>query len=91
MDFIEIYYSSFSRNTLYSKKPEKIKELARVLKETENAGPILKTIAIVTFTIKRSMPEACFHFKRLDFKSDKDKIDKLIRKSAIRQQVLELK
>ena len=91
MKFIEIYYSSFSRNTLYSKTPENIKELSRVLKETKDAGPILKTIAIVTFTIKRSMPEACLHFKRLNFELDKDKINELIGRGEVMQQVLELK
>ena len=89
MHFSEIYYSSFSRHTSYSKTPKDIRELAKVLKDTESR--YLKTIAIVIFYWREGLHETYLNFQRLDFIKDKDKIDELIGRREVLQQVLELK
>ena len=88
--FIEIYYSSFSGKTTYS-KPKDIRYLAKTLALTEWAGTYLKTIAIVTFRWKQEPHETYRDFHRLDFIKDRDKINELIGRGEVHQQVLELK
>ena len=89
MHFIEIYYSSFSRNTIYS-KPKDVHFLSDALKETRSCF-YLKTKAVVIFNWRRGPNETYLNFQRLDFVRDRDKIDELIRKGTVKQQVLELK
>ena len=90
MHFSEIYYSSFSRNTLYSKTPKDVRFLADALKETKTCF-YLRTKAVIIFVWKKGHNETYLNFKRLDFVRDRDKIDELIRKGTVKQQVLELK
>ena len=89
MHFLEIYYSSFSRNTIYS-KPKDVRFLADALNETR-ACFYLRTKAVVIFVWKKGHNETYLNFQRLDFVKDRDKIDELIRKGTVKQQVLELK
>ena len=89
MHFSEIYYSSFSRNTLYSKTPKDVRFLADALNETK-ACFYLRTKAVVIFVWKKRHNETYLNFQRLDFVKDRGKIDELIR-LGVKQQVLELK
>ena len=90
MFFKEIYYSSFTQNTIYSKTPKDIKELARVLKETKEADPLLRTIAIVIFRWKESPNETYINFKRLDFKKDLKEIEEIIDRYKVKVESKEL-
>ena len=89
MKFIEVYYSSFTRNTIYSRTPKDVCFLKAALRETEKCF-YLKTKAVVIFDWRKGANETYLNFQRLDFIEDRDKIDELIGRE-VHQQVLELK
>ena len=76
---------------MYSKLPEDIEELSRVLADTKRADLLLRTIAIVIFRWREKPHETYRNFQRLDFIKDRDKINELIGRGEVHQQVLELK
>ena len=88
--FIEIYYSSFTRNTIYSKTPKDVCFLEDALKATSKCF-YLKTKAVVIFDWRKGSNETYRNYQRLDFIKDRDKINELIGRGEVHQQVLELK
>ena len=89
MHFKEIYYSSFTRRTNYSIRPESIELLSNTLKETADT-PFLSTVAIVVFQWKRGPNETYINFKRLDFKKDLKEIEEIIDRYKVKAEAVEL-
>ena len=87
--FIEIYYSSFTRNTIYSRIPKDVCFLKAALKETDKCF-YLKTKAVVIFDFKNGANKTYRNFQRLDFIEDRDKIDELIGRENTIQTSLKL-